>query len=165
MLSWRSWRLRHWTHVSCTRWRFCGLISLLSFLLISSITADLEYFLIFIFIITCGHLVGDELPTGEFWPARRCDTHTYTQAYMHGYGSVSMCVCLSVCHTLVLEWNSCMNQAFFAPIFPSTYATCCFRANRVAKIWNALPSTVVVASSSNVFKRMLDRVDLAKFCF
>jgi len=39
-----------------------------------------------------------------------------------------------------------------------------FFSNRVVEIWNALPSTLVVASSSNVFKQMLDRVDLAKFC-
>ena len=39
-----------------------------------------------------------------------------------------------------------------------------FFSNRVVEIWNALPSTVVVASSFNVFKRMLDCVDLAKFC-
>ena len=32
------------------------------------------------------------------------------------------------------------------------------------EIWNALPSTVVAAPSSNVFKQMLDFVDLAKFC-
>jgi len=32
------------------------------------------------------------------------------------------------------------------------------------EIWNALPSTVVAASSSNVFKRMFDCVDLAKLC-
>jgi len=38
-----------------------------------------------------------------------------------------------------------------------------FFSNRVAEICNALPSTVVAASSSNVFKRMLDCVDLAKF--
>ena len=37
-----------------------------------------------------------------------------------------------------------------------------FFLNRVAEIWNALPSTMVAASSSNVFKRMLDCVDLAK---
>ena len=37
-----------------------------------------------------------------------------------------------------------------------------FFLNRVVEIWNALPSTVVAASSSNVFKRMLDCVDLAK---
>ena len=39
-----------------------------------------------------------------------------------------------------------------------------FFSNLVAEIWNALPSTVVAASSFNVFKRMLDCVDLAKFC-
>ena len=39
-----------------------------------------------------------------------------------------------------------------------------FFSNRVVEIWNALPSTVVAASSFNVFKRMLDCVDLAKFC-
>jgi len=39
-----------------------------------------------------------------------------------------------------------------------------FYLSRVVEIWNALPSTVVAASSSNVFKRMLDCVDLAKFC-
>jgi len=40
-----------------------------------------------------------------------------------------------------------------------------FFSNHVAEIWNALPSTVVAASSSNIFKQMLDdRVDLAKFC-
>jgi len=39
-----------------------------------------------------------------------------------------------------------------------------FFSNRVVEIWNALPSTVLAASSFNVFKRMLDCVDLAKFC-
>jgi len=39
-----------------------------------------------------------------------------------------------------------------------------FFSNCVVEIWNALPSTVVAASGSNVFKRMLDCVDLAKFC-
>jgi len=34
-----------------------------------------------------------------------------------------------------------------------------FLSNRVTEIWNALPSAVVEASSSIVFKRMLDRVD------
>ena len=39
-----------------------------------------------------------------------------------------------------------------------------FFLNRVVEIWNALPSTVVAASSFNVLKWMLDCVDLAKFC-
>jgi len=30
------------------------------------------------------------------------------------------------------------------------------QSNRVVEIWNALPCTVVAASSSNVFKRMFD---------
>jgi len=39
-----------------------------------------------------------------------------------------------------------------------------FFSNRVVEIWNDLPSTVVAASSFNVFKRMLHCVDLAKLC-
>jgi len=39
-----------------------------------------------------------------------------------------------------------------------------FFSNRVVEILNALPSTVVAASSFNVFERMLDCVDLVKFC-
>jgi len=39
-----------------------------------------------------------------------------------------------------------------------------FLLNRVVENWNALPSTLVAASSSNVFKQMLYCVDLAKFC-
>jgi len=35
-----------------------------------------------------------------------------------------------------------------------------FLSNRITEIWNALPSAVVEASSSIVFKRMLDCVDL-----
>ena len=38
-----------------------------------------------------------------------------------------------------------------------------FFSNRVVEIWNALPPSTV-ASSSSVFKLMLDFVDLAKFC-
>jgi len=37
-------------------------------------------------------------------------------------------------------------------------------SNRIAEIWNALPSAVVEASSFDVFKRMLDCVDLTKYC-
>jgi len=39
-----------------------------------------------------------------------------------------------------------------------------FFSNRITEIWNALPSAVVEASSLNVFKRMLDSVDLTKYC-
>jgi len=35
---------------------------------------------------------------------------------------------------------------------------------RFTEIWNALPNAVVEASSLNVFKRMLDCVDLTKYC-
>jgi len=36
-------------------------------------------------------------------------------------------------------------------------------SKRITEIWNALPSAVVEASSLNVFKRMLDSVDLTKY--
>ena len=36
--------------------------------------------------------------------------------------------------------------------------------HRGVEIWNDLPSTVVAVSSFNVFKWMLDCVDIAKFC-
>jgi len=39
-----------------------------------------------------------------------------------------------------------------------------FLSNRTTEIWNALPSAVVAASSSIVFKRMLDCIDLTKYC-
>jgi len=39
-----------------------------------------------------------------------------------------------------------------------------FLSNRIIEICNALPSAVVEASSSIVFKRKLDCVDLAKYC-
>ena len=39
-----------------------------------------------------------------------------------------------------------------------------FLSNRITEIWNALPSAVVEASSSIVLKRMLDCVDLTKYC-
>jgi len=39
-----------------------------------------------------------------------------------------------------------------------------FLSNRITEIWNALPSAVVEASSSIVFKWMLDCVDLTKYC-
>jgi len=39
-----------------------------------------------------------------------------------------------------------------------------FFSNLITEIWNALPSAVVEASSCNVFKRMLDCVDLTKYC-
>jgi len=39
-----------------------------------------------------------------------------------------------------------------------------FFLNRITEIWNDLPSTVLEASSFNVFKWMLDCVDLTKCC-
>ena len=39
-----------------------------------------------------------------------------------------------------------------------------FFSNRINEIWNALPGAVVEASSLNVFKLMLDSVDLTKYC-
>ena len=38
-----------------------------------------------------------------------------------------------------------------------------FFANRICDIWNALPSSVVEASSLTVFKRLLDNVDLTRY--
>ena len=40
-----------------------------------------------------------------------------------------------------------------------------FLSNRITEIWNALPSAVVEASSSIVFKQMLDCVDLKNIVF
>jgi len=39
-----------------------------------------------------------------------------------------------------------------------------FFANRICDIWNALPRSVVEASSLTVFKRLLDHVDLTRYC-
>jgi len=39
-----------------------------------------------------------------------------------------------------------------------------FFSNRISEIWNALPSTAVAASSLNVFKRLLECVDLPIHC-
>ena len=39
----------------------------------------------------------------------------------------------------------------------------CF-ANRICEIWNNLPSAVVEAPSANVFIRLLDTVDIVKYC-
>ena len=39
-----------------------------------------------------------------------------------------------------------------------------FFTNRICDIWNALPSSVVEASSLTVFKRLLDHVDLTRYC-
>jgi len=36
--------------------------------------------------------------------------------------------------------------------------------NGICDIWNALPSSAVEASSLTVFKRLLDHVDLARYC-
>ena len=38
-----------------------------------------------------------------------------------------------------------------------------FFSNRICDIWNALPSSVVEASSLTVFKRLLDNVDLTRY--
>jgi len=38
-----------------------------------------------------------------------------------------------------------------------------FFTNRICDIWNALPSSVVEASSLTVFKRLLDNVDLTRY--
>ena len=38
-----------------------------------------------------------------------------------------------------------------------------FFCNRACDIWNALPDSVVEASSSDSFKRLLDQVDLTQF--
>jgi len=39
-----------------------------------------------------------------------------------------------------------------------------FFTNRICDIWNALPSSVVEASSLTDFKRLLDHVDLTRYC-
>ena len=38
-----------------------------------------------------------------------------------------------------------------------------FFANRICDIWNALPSSVVEASSLTVFRRLLDNADLTRY--
>jgi len=39
-----------------------------------------------------------------------------------------------------------------------------FFTNAICDIWNVLPSSVVKASSLTVFKRLLDHVDLTRYC-
>ena len=39
-----------------------------------------------------------------------------------------------------------------------------FFTNRVCEVWNTLPSSVVEAPSFNVFKRLLENVDLTGYC-
>jgi len=39
-----------------------------------------------------------------------------------------------------------------------------FSTNRICDTWNALPRSVVEASSLTVFKRLLDHVDLTRYC-
>ena len=39
-----------------------------------------------------------------------------------------------------------------------------FSTNRICDTWNALPRSVVEASTLTVFKRLLDHVDLTRYC-
>ena len=76
-----------------------------------------------------------------------------------------LCIIINLNHITLQTWKLTHTRGHNYKQFKG-----CFRVNThkyffsncAVKIWNALPSTVVVASSSNVFKRMLDCVDLAK---